>query len=171
MRDIPDLIEGLKRIPGILSEFIKTIPDDKMNKRRGDDFWTIGEHLSHLAQVQPMLLERIQRFLDEEHPEFVPYIPGEDEEEADTPEVLAASDALDQFARFRSDQLSLLVSLLVSLPEDATESIWNREAIHPEYDRYSFHILVRHILMHDYWHMYRMEELWLTKDAYLTRLD
>jgi uncharacterized damage-inducible protein DinB len=163
MRDIPDLIEGLRRIPGILSEFMKTIPDDKMNRRRGDDFWTISEHLSHLAQVQPMLLERVQRFLDEEHPEFVPYIPGADEDEADTPEVLAVSDALDQFARFRSGQLSLL--------KDATESIWHREAIHPEYDRYSFHILVRHILMHDYWHMYRMEELWLTKDAYLTRLD
>jgi hypothetical protein len=25
--------------------------------------------------------------------------------------------------------------------------------------------------MHDYWHMYRMEELWLARDAYLTRLD
>ena len=163
MRDIPDLIEGLGRIPEILSGFVSAIPEDKMNIRRGGDFWTIGEHLSHLAQVQPMLLERIQRFLDEERPEFVPYIPGEDQDEPDTPEVLAVSDALDQFARYRSEQLSLL--------EDATESIWNREAIHPEYDRYTFHILVRHILMHDYWHMYRMEALWLTKDAYLTRLD
>jgi len=27
--------------------------------------------------------------------------------------------------------------------------------------------LERHILMHDHWHMYRMEELWLTRDAYL----
>jgi hypothetical protein len=25
--------------------------------------------------------------------------------------------------------------------------------------------------MHDHWHMFRMEELWLTRDAYLTRLE
>jgi hypothetical protein len=26
------------------------------------------------------------------------------------------------------------------------------------------------MLMHDYWHMYRMEELWLTRNDYLTSL-
>jgi hypothetical protein len=31
--------------------------------------------------------------------------------------------------------------------------------------------LVRHILMHDYWHIYRIEELRLTKERYLTMLD
>lgn len=163
MRDVPDLIEGLRRTPRILSEFVKTIPDHKLQWRRGEDFWTVAEHVSHLAQVQPMLLERIQRFMSEERPEFVPYLPGDDEDEPDAPEPLDISDALDQFERHRREQLSLL--------EDAAESIWQRHAIHPEYDRYTFYILIRHILMHDYWHMYRMEELWLTKDDYLTRLE
>ena len=163
MRDIEDLLEGLRRTPRILSQFAETIPDTMMDRRRGEDFWTIGEHISHLAQVQPMLLERIQRFFSEEHPEFVPYMPGEGEDEPDTPEAMNIPDALRQFGRYRLEQLALL--------EDASESIWQREATHPEYGRYSFHILARHILMHDYWHMYRMEELWLTKDAYLTRLE
>jgi hypothetical protein len=71
--------------------------------------------------------------------------------------------ALDQFARYRASQLLLL--------ESADKTTWKKTASHPEYDHYSLYILTRHILMHDHWHMYRMEELWLTRDAYLTRLD
>jgi uncharacterized damage-inducible protein DinB len=80
VKDIPDLLKGLERTGRILSEFVQSIPAEKMNLRRGEGFWTIAEHVSHLAQLQPMLL-------------------------------------------------------------------------------------------HDYWHMYRMKELWLTRDAYLMKLD
>lgn len=41
----------------------------------------------------------------------------------------------------------------------------------PEYALYSLFILARHILMHDHGHIYRMEERWLTRDAYLTKLE
>jgi hypothetical protein len=57
------LLEGLRQTPAILSSFVSNIPEDKMDRRRGDGFWTIAEHISHLAQVQPMLIERIRRFL------------------------------------------------------------------------------------------------------------
>ena len=163
MQERPDLLDALKRVPTILSAFTADIPADRLDRRRGDGFWTIAEHLSHLAQVQPMLLERIQRFLDEDHPEFVPYIPGEGQDEPDTPERMAVETALAQFSADRKRQLDRI--------ERATEQTWMKQATHPEYERYGFHVLVRHILMHDYWHMYRMEELWLTKDAYLTRLE
>ena len=94
MKDIPDLIDGLNRSANVLSTFVRTIPDDKQNRRRGEDCWTIAEHVRHLAQVQPMLLERLQRFRDEDHPAFVPYIPGEGEEESDTPEVMPVDAAM-----------------------------------------------------------------------------
>lgn len=163
MRDIPDLLDGLRRAPGILAEFVKTIPKSNLDLRRGEGFWTIAEHVGHLAQVQPMLHDRLKRFIEEEHPEFVPYLPGKDEGEPDTPVFLDISTALEQFERYRHKQLLLL--------EDADENVWQRTATHPEYDHYSFYILTRHILLHDHWHMYRMEELWLTRDDYLTRLD
>jgi uncharacterized damage-inducible protein DinB len=157
------LLEGLRQAPAILSAFVADIPEDKLDRRRGDGFWTIAEHLSHLAHVQPMLLERIQRFIDEERPEFVPYIPGEQEDEPATPERMAIDAALSQFSAIRTRQLSLL--------ESAPDATWRKQAGHPEYDRYGFRILVRHILMHDHWHMYRMEELWLTKTPFLTRME
>lgn len=163
MQDRSDLLEGLSRAPGILSEFVKSIPKERLDLRRGKDFWTIAEHVSHLAEVQPMLLDRFERFINEEHPEFVPYIPGDAEDEPDTPAQLTMADALDQFALYRDKQLTLLKS--------TDDRIWQRSATHPEFDQYSFYILSRHTLMHDYWHMYRIEELWLTKDAYLTTIE
>jgi uncharacterized damage-inducible protein DinB len=163
MQDIPDLLETLKRSPNILSQFVRSIPDSKLDVRRGEGFWTIAEHCSHLAQVQPMLLKRIERFMTEDYPEIVPYNPGAGTEEPATPERMNIDFALDQFACYRAGQLQLL--------ERAEETVWKKRAIHPEYEQYSLYILARHILMHDHWHMYRMEELWLTRDAYLTILS
>jgi uncharacterized damage-inducible protein DinB len=163
MEGIREILEGMKKTPAILAEFVKSIPEEKMDLRRGEGFWTIAEHLSHLGQVQPMLLDRFHRFINEDRPEFVPYLPGDDDNEPDTPACMSATDALAQFADYRNKQVALL--------EGADEITWQKTAIHPEYENYSLRILTRHTLMHDYWHMYRMEELWLTRDAYLTKWE
>ena len=163
MLDIQDLFETLRRAPNILSQFVETIPESRLDLRRGDGFWTVAEHVSHLAQVQPMLLKRFERFVTEEHPEFVPYLPDSGKDEPDTPPRMSMTSALDQFACYRTSQLRLL--------KTADEITWKKTATHPEYEAYSLYILTRHVMMHDHWHMYRMEELWLTKDAYLTRLE
>lgn len=162
MKEIQELLEGLKRSARVLSAFAESIAQEKLDLRRGQGAWTVAEHISHLAQVQPMLLERLERFMTEEHPRFVPYIPGAGEDEPDAPARMPIGDALAQFADLRARQVALL--------EKAGEDVISRTASHSEYEQYSFRILVRHILMHDYWHMYRMEELWLTRDAYLTQL-
>lgn len=162
MQDIPDLLEVLGRSHKILSQFVQSIPENKLSLRRDEGFWTVAEHFSHLAQVQPMLLQRIERFKNEDHPEFIPYLPG-GTKEPDTPPCMDIESALDQFAHYRGRQLQFL--------ESANDTLWNKSATHPEYEEYSLYILTRHILMHDHWHMYRMEELWLTKDAYLTILQ
>lgn len=163
MHDIPDLLESLRRSPNILSCFVRAIPESKLDLRRGEGFWTVAEHCSHLAQVQPMLFKRMERFMNEDRPEFIPYIPGGGQEEPETPTRMSIESALDQFARDRASQLQLL--------ENADDITWKKTATHPEYDQYSLYILTRHVLMHDHWHMYRMEELWLTKDEYLTKLE
>ncbi len=68
MKDKHPLLDGLSQAVTILSEFVATIPPEKMDRRRGESFWTLNEHVSHLADVQPMLLERLQRFVDVLHP-------------------------------------------------------------------------------------------------------
>jgi hypothetical protein len=109
-----------------------------------------------------MLLKRFERFMNEDHPEFVPYFPENAEEEPGTPARMNIATNLQQFVQYRDRQLVLL--------ENADDITWKKTATHPEYEEYSLYILTRHVLMHDYWHMYRMEELWLTRDAYLTKL-
>ena len=163
MKDTHELLEGLRRTPNVLSEFIKCIPEEKLTQRRGEGFWTIAEHVSHLAQVQQILLDRFDRFMNEDRPEFIPYIPNGEKAEPDTPELMKIAKALEQFKTYRDKQLECLTS--------ADDITWQKTAIHPEYEHYSLYILTRHTLMHDYWHMYRMEELWLTRDAYLTKLE
>ena len=162
MNDIPDQLESLRRTPKILFEFVKAIPEQKLDLRRGEGFWTIVEHISHLAQVQPMMLNRFERFMNEDHPEFVPYVPGKTGGEPESPPRIDMTSALDQFTEYREKQLLLL--------ESADNASWEKTATHPEYETYSLYILTRHVLMHDYWHLYRIEELWLTRDPFLTRM-
>ena len=78
MKDIPEILESLRMTPRVLCEFVESIPESGLDLRRDDGFWTIAEHVSHLAHVQPMLLDRMNRFMAEEHPEFVPYLPGKE---------------------------------------------------------------------------------------------
>ena len=87
MPDRIDILEGLRRSGGILEAFVRTIPAKNLNRIRADGCWSIAEHVSHLAQVQPMLLERILRFMREDEPEFIPYIPGQDDAEERLPVV------------------------------------------------------------------------------------
>lgn len=163
MQDKQPLLDSLARAVTILTEFVATIPAEKMDLRRGEGFWTVREHVSHLADVQPMLFERLERFVVEAAPEFVPFMPDDDDQADCGPPNMATGDALAQFADYRQRQLALLAQ--------ADESTWQKTATHPEYAHYSFYILVRHIRMHDHWHMYRMEELWLTHDEFLTELQ
>ncbi|MEJ2688685.1 MAG: DinB family protein [Deltaproteobacteria bacterium] len=149
MQDIPDLLAGLRRTSNILSAFVASIPEASMDLRRGEGFWTIAEHVGHLVQVQSMLLDRLQRFMAEDHPEFIPYLPDSDQPESPLPPRMEMTAAKEQFAAIREKQLALL--------ENADERTWLKTATHPEYEHYSLYILVRHILMHDFWHMYRME--------------
>jgi len=163
MKDVEDILDGLKRSPGVLAGLVKAIPENRLDIRRREGFWTVAEQVSHLAEVQPMLLGRFQRFLEENHPEFVPFLPTAGEDEQKTPVRLDVAVALAQFEDYRNRQLGLL--------EGLDTDGWQKTGTHPEYELYSLSILARHVLMHDYWHMYRIEELWLTKDAYLTKVE
>ena len=161
MKDLPLLIRNLWTNSEILARFIEAIPQDRLFVQRRPGLWTIAEHVQHLADTQSMLLGRIRAFEKESEPNFIPFIPKDDEVRTEA-KTIDIEDALQCFTRFRGDQVELLNQI------DA--SVWDKAASHPEYEQYSLYILVRHILMHDHWHMYRMEELWLTRDEYLTEL-
>lgn len=158
------LIDSLRAAPDVLEELIEAIPEERLDLERRPHFWTIRKHLLHLSEVQPMLYRRIEQFRDDERPNFAPYIPsGGVTAEAPPPIAPSVPAAIEELRRWRGRQLELIETL--------PAAAWEKRAVHPEFELYTAAILVRHISMHDYWHMYRIEELWITKDDYLTELE
>ena len=155
---IPEMLDIMAQAPPLLRDLIAPIPPEMLKAHRKSGKWCIHEHACHLAVVQEMVMGRFKKFQAEEHPVFVPYIPGKTVSEGD----LMAMDleaCLDQFEARREELLRFL--------ETFTAAQWQREGTHPEYFQYSASTFLRHIMLHDQFHMFRIEELWLTKDEYL----
>lgn len=155
-----DLLAGLTCNKRILRQFVSVIEPEAI-RRRIKDYWTIYEHMDHLVVTQKMLLGRIRQFLVEERPVMKPYIPE------DKPEVENASkspaELVDEFEKLRDEQIALV--------KKANRMAWQKEGIHPEYKKYGFEILLRHTLLHDSFHMWRMEELWIEKEELIKDMN
>ncbi|OHD12660.1 MAG: hypothetical protein A2086_09355 [Spirochaetes bacterium GWD1_27_9] len=157
-QNITILIQSLKDSPKIISNYISMISEKDLNEKRKDNFWTIKEHLIHLDYVQDILFQRILKFKNEDNPKIVPYFPENDKIENN--KFNSINEILNSYANKRKKQIDLINEL--------KESDFNKEAFHDEFKKYNLEIILNHILYHDYWHMYRIEELWLTKDNYLS---
>jgi len=156
MNDLPQILTGLEQIPTLLATLVRGIPAARLKERRGLGFWTIEEHLHHLVRLQPVLLERFQRVLAEDNPEFP--LPVHRPPVVDP--ALDVEQALARFAEQRGLQMDLLRRVA---PAD-----WSRPGSRADYDDFGLYTLARHTFLHDTWHMYRMEELWLVKDGFVS---
>lgn len=141
----------------ILRNFMREIPKQEHMEERRKGKWTIHENACHLAQAEKMINARFKKFKEEGKPNFQPYLPG-----TTTVQNLLDLDLEEQLLLFASTR-----NETVDLLKEFDESTWGKDAIHPEYRKYNARILARHTLMHDHFHMYRIEELWLTKTEFL----
>jgi uncharacterized damage-inducible protein DinB len=155
--ELPRLLENLRNGPYLLQELVEKIPAEKRRWHAHPEKWCIHAHACHLVQVQALFLDRMDRFLKEENPVFVPYFPEEDRGE-DGLHAMALGPSLQTFHDSRQQ--------LLEKAQDVPASFWTKPASHPEYRLYSPHIMLRHVMMHDYFHMYRIEDLWITQDGY-----
>jgi hypothetical protein len=147
------LIQQLANGPALLEDLLAAIPRERLVRDFGPGAWSVHEHDQHLALVQITMQKRIRLFFAEERPEIVPFNPDQSDEKRSLKPI---AELLATYAEWRSRQIESL--------KKADESIWNKKAIHPEYDHYDFPIAVRHILTHDGFHFYRIEELGLLKE-------
>jgi len=142
----------------ILRDFVEKMSPDEIHARI-KDYWTIYQHVEHLAESQKVLLRRMNLFLSEARPVIKPYAPNGDAAPAKRP----IEFHLDEFEKLRNQQVVLI--------KDAGDEVWKKSGEHPEFKKYSFDILIRHALMHDGFHMWRMEELWIKKDDLILELE
>ncbi len=158
MNDISLLIDSLVNAPVILYNLAASIPNQQLKQRRIKNKWTIHEHICHLAEAEGMIHNRFQEFKNNPAPVFDAYLPESN---------IKTDQLLDLDLNVQMQRFKRVRGLTVDLVKSFNQLIWDRQAIHEEYDDYGAYILLRHVVMHDYFHMYRIEELWLTKDKYL----
>lgn len=157
-----NLIRSLELNISIFERFISLIPESNLHTQRGDGLWTLYEHIYHLAMVQPMLFRRLRQFVREEAPVIHAFTPDPEEDQKEDAAEKPVAEILKSFSSWRKKQVDLLRS--------CDSSVWEREGKHPEYSEYPFEVLVTHILAHDGFHLYRIEELWLVSDQSLTKM-
>jgi uncharacterized damage-inducible protein DinB len=155
-----ELIIGLMNNKNILKQFVSIMTNEEI-QRRIKDYWTIYEHLDHLVAAQKVLLGRIKQFMSEDNPAMKPYTP--DDRPAVENANKSAGDLVNEFCKLRDIQIGLV--------KRAKQGVWGKEGRHEEYTKYSFEILLRHILLHDSFHMSRMEELWIKREEYIMELN
>jgi hypothetical protein len=157
--DIIDImIRNLADGPLLLKELLAGIPNDCFKVRRIPDKWSIHEHTCHLSEVESMMYDRLLTFKNATYPAFQPFLPGTNANDEHLLE-MDLNEALEHYTNQRFETIQLARSLA---KED-----WQKEASHPEYEHYTAKILLRHVLMHDHLHFYRIEQLWLTREAFL----
>jgi len=64
-----------------------------------------------------------------------------------------------KLADFRKNRL-----VMIDILKNYTSEDWHNEGSHPEYTSINPLLWLRHVLMHDHFHMYRIEELLLTNN-------
>jgi uncharacterized damage-inducible protein DinB len=149
------LIAGLTAAPALVTELVRETAESNRKRRPAPARWSVHEHACHLAVVEPLFSERLDLMLSQRHPTVMSYDPSE----ADQAGALLERDLDTELRRFTDDRARLVQRLSSLSTED-----WGRSAEHPQYAPYSIAIMVRHVLMHDMLHAYRMEELALKKD-------
>lgn len=154
------LIETLRTLPDVVASYFENIPEDALDVRRLPTAWTLREHLYHICGIQDMLLKRLRLMLHERQPVITPYFPDQETEKLN--QFASVVQALDRYREIRKEQLAVFAQ--------ADDEIFSRAASHPEYHQYSMGVLLHHMVFHEHWHLYRIEELWLTKDEFLTEM-
>lgn len=149
-------LDTLKNLPEIIEKYISAIPLERIDLKRGNDVWTIREHICHIAGVQKMLLGRIELIMNNDKPVIEPYFPEKDIDVLS--KYKSIEEAFKEYKTARKDQIKLL--------KKCSENDFMKRARHKEYSNYTIPLIVKHMIFHEYWHMYRIEEVWLTNDEY-----
>ena len=155
MSKIKAIISSLENSLEILPSVVGEISADNLKRRPQPEKWSAHEHACHLAEIHPMFFERLHLMLEQENPTIKPYFPDKHDE----PDALINTDLDESLEKFAKDRKTLIEKLRKLSPED-----WERTANHEEYSHYTIFIMFRHLALHDYIHIYRIEELLLKKD-------
>ena len=155
MSNTTTLIAVLENAPGIIIPLIREVPPQYLKRRPSPTKWSAHEHACHLSTDDGLFLARLDLMLAAPAP-YIRSMQPSPEEESGALLNIDLDEALDRYVRERA-------SLVKRLKELSVED-WQRTAEHEAFSHYSVWIMFRHLLTHEMFHAYRIEELLLKKD-------
>lgn len=149
-KKIEPILQALEETPRLLKELISEIDSKRYKLEIIKGKWSIHEHATHIAVTDKYgFQKRLEKFKNEENPIITP-LSGDNFDKAFFLN-LNLERSLEDFFTIRKNTIDLAKKFN---PKD-----WNKLAVHPEYKTYSPYIMLRHLLMHDYVHLYKIEEM------------
>lgn len=149
-REIDSILNALSETPRLLEELISEIEPKLYKQKIIEGKWSIHEHATHIGVGDIYgFQKRLKDFREKEKPTFEP-LSG------------------DNFAKDFFIELDLKKTIkdfypirqrTVNLAKAFNSNDWNKIANHPEYKTYTPYIMLRHLLMHDHNHLYKIEDM------------
>tara|TARA_B110000971_G_C20024254_1_gene507962 strand:- start:156 stop:623 length:468 start_codon:yes stop_codon:yes gene_type:complete len=151
-REIETIISALIETPRLLKELISEIDSKIYKEKIINGKWSIHEHATHIAVSDIYgFQKRLSDFKQKEKPIIEP-LSGDNFEKNFFME-LDLKKSLDDFFEIRQTTIELAKAF--------NKNDWNKLAIHTEYKTYTPYIMLRHLLMHDHNHLYKIEDMGL----------
>lgn len=150
IKEIESILVALNETPRLLKELINEIEPKLYKKKIIKGKWSIHEHAIHIAVGDIYgFQKRLEDFRKKEKPTFEP-LSGDDFDE-DFFIKLELKKTINDFFEIRQKT--------IELAKKYDTNDWNKLANHPEYKTYTPYIMLRHLLMHDHNHLYKIEDL------------
>jgi len=149
-REIETILNALNETPRLLKELIDEINPELYKEKIIKGKWSIHEHATHIAVGDIYgFQKRLEDFRQKENPSFEPL--SGDNFDKDFFIQLDLIKSISDFFEIRQKTIELAKSF------DSKD--WDKLAIHPEYKIYTPYIMLRHLLMHDHNHLYKIEDM------------
>ena len=155
MSDTAALIAALENAPGVIIPLIREVPPQYLKRRPSPTKWSAYVHACHLSGTVGPFLERLDLMLSDPAP-LIRSIINSPEVESGALLSVDLDESLERYVRERAS--------LVKRLKELSEEDWQRTAEHEAFSHYSVWIMFRHLLNHEMFHAYRIEELLLKKD-------
>ena len=149
-QEIESLLKALEETPRLLKELITEINPELYTKELIKGKWSIHENATHIAVGDLYgFQKRLVDFEEKECPSFEPLSGDNFPTNFFIEQDLLKT--LEDFFKVRETTIELAYSL--------GKDKWHKKANHPEYKSYTPYIMLRHLLMHDHAHMYKIEDM------------
>jgi uncharacterized damage-inducible protein DinB len=140
---------GYAGMPTLLENALKNITDAELDARPDPERFTLREVICHLADWEPIWLERMTRIVGED----TPTLPGYDEEQMVIDNNYASQSAQSALKRFKTGREATVVFLLAR--EDAD---WGRVGVREEVGEMTLLMLAAMITGHDLYHLKQIQD-------------